>query len=164
MNSLPSWPWHVGFLSLREHYTDATLYVVFLKFDLYLGRYMGFHARDCMWIWKYRENRHFNRHFLETATHSTTPLFSCTDHNQQTTVTLFGENRRLHPESFKQNYYIISLWVIIQAIFTWQQVVGKDMTAATLTVSFCDGNVYVHVTCSDLWHGSFICVTGLFQV
>jgi len=118
MNSLPSWPWHVGFLSLREHYTDATLYVVFLKFDLYLGRYMGFHARDCMWIWKYRENRHFNRHFLETATHSTTPLFSCTDHNQQTTVTHFGENRRLHLESSKQNYYIISLWVIIKAIFT----------------------------------------------
>ena len=31
------------------------------------------------------------------------------DDNQQTTVTLFGENKRLHLESSKQNYYIISL-------------------------------------------------------
>jgi len=30
------------------------------------------------------------------------------DGNQQTTVTHFGENQRLHLESSKQNYYIIS--------------------------------------------------------
>jgi len=30
------------------------------------------------------------------------------DNNQQTTVTHFGENKRLHLESSKQNYYIIS--------------------------------------------------------
>jgi len=29
--------------------------------------------------------------------------------NQQTTVTQFGENKRLHLDSSKQNYYIISL-------------------------------------------------------
>ena len=38
---------------------------------------------------------------------------------QQTTVTHFGENKRLHLESSKQNYYIISFWAIIKAIFTW---------------------------------------------
>jgi len=40
----------------------------------------------------------------------------CND-NQQTTVTHFGENKRLHLESSKQNYYNISLRVIIKAIF-----------------------------------------------
>ena len=40
------------------------------------------------------------------------------DDNQQTTVTHFGENKRLHLESSKQNYYIISFWAIIKAIFT----------------------------------------------
>jgi len=41
----------------------------------------------------------------------------CSDH-QQITVTHFGENKRLHLESSKQNYYyIISLRVIIKAIF-----------------------------------------------
>ena len=32
----------------------------------------------------------------------------CND-NQQTTVTHFGENKRLHLESSKQNYYVFSL-------------------------------------------------------
>ena len=40
----------------------------------------------------------------------------CND-NQQTTVTHFGKNKRLHLESSKQNCYIISLWVIIEAVF-----------------------------------------------
>jgi len=40
------------------------------------------------------------------------------DDNQQTTVTHFGENKRLHLESSKQNYYIISVLAIIKAIFT----------------------------------------------
>jgi len=39
------------------------------------------------------------------------------DDNQQTTITHFGENKRLHLESLKQNYYIISLQAIIKAIF-----------------------------------------------
>jgi len=39
------------------------------------------------------------------------------DDNQQVTVSHFGEHKRLHLESSKQNYYIISLWVIIKAIF-----------------------------------------------
>ena len=34
-----------------------------------------------------------------------------------TTVTHLGENKRLHLESSKQNYYIISLWVMMKAIF-----------------------------------------------
>jgi len=37
--------------------------------------------------------------------------------NQQITVIHFGENRRLHLESAKQNYYIISFWAIIKANF-----------------------------------------------
>jgi len=40
------------------------------------------------------------------------------NNNPQTTVTHFSENKRLHLESSNQNYYIISLWVIIKAIFT----------------------------------------------
>jgi len=52
-----------------------------------------------------------------TKTKSTQKKRRCND-NQQTTVTHFGENKRLHLESSKQNYYIISLWVIIKAIFT----------------------------------------------
>jgi len=40
------------------------------------------------------------------------------DDNQQITVSHFGEHKRLHLESSKQNYYIISLWEIIKAIFT----------------------------------------------
>ena len=40
------------------------------------------------------------------------------DNNHQTTVTHFGENKRLHLESSKQNCYIISSWVIIKAIVT----------------------------------------------
>jgi len=42
----------------------------------------------------------------------------CND-NQQITVIHFGENKRLHLESSKQNYYIISLWAIIKAIFIY---------------------------------------------
>ena len=38
--------------------------------------------------------------------------------NQQITVSHFGEHKRLHLESSKQNYYIISLRAIIKAIFT----------------------------------------------
>ena len=55
------------------------------------------------------------------------------DDNQQTTVTHFGENKRLHLESSKQNYYIISFWAIIKAIFTslgylmWAQVWDRHM-------------------------------------
>jgi len=43
------------------------------------------------------------------------------DDNQQITVSHFDEHKRLHLESSKQNYYIISLWVIIRAIFTSRQ-------------------------------------------
>ena len=39
---------------------------------------------------------------------------------QQITVSHFGEHKRLHLESSKQNYYIISLRAIIKAIFTSQ--------------------------------------------
>jgi len=38
--------------------------------------------------------------------------------HQQITVTHFGENKKLHLESFKQNFYIMSLWAIIKAILT----------------------------------------------
>jgi len=37
--------------------------------------------------------------------------------NQQTIITHFGENKRLHLESSKQNYYFISVLAIIKAIF-----------------------------------------------
>ena len=40
------------------------------------------------------------------------------DDNQQITVSPFNEHKRLHLESSKQNYYIISLRAIIKAIFT----------------------------------------------
>ena len=40
------------------------------------------------------------------------------DDNQQITVSHFGEHKRLHLESSKQNYYINSLRAIIKAIFT----------------------------------------------
>jgi len=40
------------------------------------------------------------------------------DDNQQITVSHFGKHKRLCLESSKQNYYIISLRVIIKAIFT----------------------------------------------
>ena len=42
------------------------------------------------------------------------------DDNQQTTVTHFGENKRLHLESSNQNYYShgISFGAILKAIFT----------------------------------------------
>ena len=41
----------------------------------------------------------------------------CND-NQQITVSHFGEHKRLHLDSSKQNFYIISLRAIIKAIFT----------------------------------------------
>jgi len=47
------------------------------------------------------------------------------DDNQQTTIAHFGENKRLHLESSKQNYHIISLQAIIKAIFTSQQTKQK---------------------------------------
>ena len=37
---------------------------------------------------------------------------------QQITVSPFGEHKRLHLESSKQNYYITSLRAMIKAIFT----------------------------------------------
>jgi len=40
------------------------------------------------------------------------------DDNQQITVSHFGEHKRPHLESSKQNYYIISLRAIIKTIFT----------------------------------------------
>ena len=40
------------------------------------------------------------------------------DDNQQITVSHFGEHKRLHLESSKQNYYIVSLRAMIKAIFT----------------------------------------------
>jgi len=40
------------------------------------------------------------------------------DDNQQITVSHFGEHKRLHLESSKQNYYIIALRVIIKEFFT----------------------------------------------
>ena len=40
------------------------------------------------------------------------------DDNQQITVSHFGEHKRLHLESSKQNYSIISVRTIIKAIFT----------------------------------------------
>ena len=40
------------------------------------------------------------------------------DDNQQITVSHFDEHKRLHLESSKQNYYIISLRAIIKTIFT----------------------------------------------
>jgi len=38
------------------------------------------------------------------------------------TVSHFGEHERLHLESSKQNYYIISLRAIIKAIFTSRRI------------------------------------------
>jgi len=40
------------------------------------------------------------------------------DDNQQIVVSHFSEHKRLHLESSKQNYYIISLRTIIKEIFT----------------------------------------------
>jgi len=56
------------------------------------------------------------------------------DGNQQTTVTHLGENKRLHLESSKQNYYIISFWATIKAIFTSPHV--KIKSVHNLLISF----------------------------
>jgi len=45
------------------------------------------------------------------------------NNNQETTVTHFGEDKGLHLESSKQNYYTISIWVIIKAIFIHSRLV-----------------------------------------
>ena len=79
-------------------------------FDVIIGR----HTWNC----QIRTHIHTER---ETHTHTKKTRKKgekrrCND-NQQITVTHFGENRRLHLESSKKNYYIISLWVIIKAIF-----------------------------------------------
>ena len=69
----------------------------------------------------------------------------CND-NQQTTVTHFVENKRLHLESSKQNYYIISLSVIIKAIFIhWKQNCRHMRTVTKM--GFCESNAkkLVHV-------------------
>ena len=63
--------------------------------------------------------RTYIRRYTHTRTHKEKERKRRCNDNQQTTVTHFGENRRLHLESSKQNYYIISLWVVIKAIFTW---------------------------------------------
>ena len=51
-------------------------------------------------------------------TYTTTDFIWIVIDNQQITVSHFGEHKRLHLESSKQNYYIISLRAIIKAIFT----------------------------------------------
>ena len=71
--------------------------------------------------WNCQIRTHIN-HVTEIHTHKHTQKQKtkkqkrCND-NQETTVSHFGENKRLHLESSKQNYYIISLCVIIKAIF-----------------------------------------------
>jgi len=37
------------------------------------------------------------------------------DDIQQTTVTHFGENKKMHLESSKQNYHVMSFWAIMKA-------------------------------------------------
>ena len=62
----------------------------------------SFHIRECVYF-----------HMCADIT------FVCvyTYNNQQITVSHFGEYKRLHLESSKQNYYIISLRAIIKTIF-----------------------------------------------
>ena len=86
-----------------------------------------------LYAWRYHWPRHMelpNTHAhtcRDTHTHANTrtkntKIEKTKERNQQTTVTHLGENKRLHLESSKQIYciisYIISLWVIIKAIFT----------------------------------------------
>ena len=60
----------------------------------------------------------------DTHTHTQKPKTQkkkrrCND-NQQTTVTHFGENKRLHFESFKQNYYIFLYEMMMIAFITFK--------------------------------------------
>ena len=53
------------------------------------------------------------------------------DNNQQITVSHFGEHKKLHLESSKQHYYIISSRAIIKAIFTSLQVSQQQLKIHT---------------------------------
>jgi len=59
----------------------------------------------------------YARKYIRRYTHTRTHKKKHAD-NQQTTFTHFGENKRLHLQSSEQNCYIISVWVILKAIFT----------------------------------------------
>jgi len=55
--------------------------------------------------------------------------------DQQITVSHFGEHKRLHLESSKQNYYIISLRAIIKAIFICSEEALRTLTMAPCVVA-----------------------------
>jgi len=110
-------------------------FCVLIYMNSYVFIFISFYVFYChikyliLYAWCYHWPTHMelpNTHahtYGNTPTHAhrktknTKKKWRCND-NQQTTVTHFGDNDRLHLESSKQNYYIISLWVIIKAIFT----------------------------------------------
>jgi len=68
--------------------------------DVIIGR----HTWNC----QIRTQMHTEIHTHTHTQTKNTKKKKCND-NQQTTVTHFGENKRLHLESSKQSYYNISL-------------------------------------------------------
>ena len=86
------------------------------------------------------------------------------DYNQQTSVTHFDENKRLHLESSKQNYYIVSLWAIIKAIFSHRTIL-RDLSSSIYALSPIKFSLsmfkYVDLlslygkTCADRGEGNF---------
>jgi len=78
-------------------------------------------------------NCQIRTHILRRYTQTRTPKKNTKkkyNYNQQTIVTHFGENQRLHLERSKQNHYIISLWVIIKAIFIYTNTHNYTQTHA----------------------------------
>jgi len=71
------------------------------------------------------------------------------DNNQQITISHFGEHKRLHLESSKQNYYIISLRAIIKAIFFF---LWSNKSSINQCQSFCP-------LCTSFRHSLFVSVS-----
>ena len=76
-----------------------------LNLGIYIFVYV-YKVHMCIYMLRGRMRSWINCFFLLTCL-SFEKSRRCDD-NQQTTVTYFGENKRLHLESSKQNYYIIS--------------------------------------------------------
>ena len=101
---------HIHEFLYTSHFFNLFILLSYLIFDLY--------------AWRYHWPTHMelpNMH-VHTYTHTKKNQKKgggerrCND-NEQITVTHLGEPKRLRLESSKQNDYIISLWVIIKAIF-----------------------------------------------
>ena len=118
----------------------------FCMLDVIIGR----HTWKCQIRTHIHTETHTQMHTHKKKTKKKKEKKTRCNDNQQTTVTHFGENKRLHLESSKQKSYIISLWVIIKAIFT------------SLSMSIIQPALICHAVLTvGFWNHSILLLTSL---